>query len=216
METVEDAKICCPVYIFNIQKATMKKQYLFTLLIAAMIFYSCSNSNSTPATGNKTDSAAANYVCLPCGRDCDTVISKEPGSCADCNMQLVNKSSIVFKNVLPKDLYDHIKQSGKEHVLLLDVRTAEEFNGAAPEKFGRLKNALNIPVQQLEDRISELDAYKNKEIIVYCSHSHRSPAASYLLTQKGFKNVTNLQYGMHLWKQQVTDVTSNDSLYVSQ
>ena len=213
---MEDAGICCRVYIFNIQKATMKKHYLFTLLIAAIIFQSCSNSNSNPVTGSKNDSVAVDYVCLPCGRDCDTVISKEPGSCTDCNMQLVNKSSIVFQNVLPKDLYDHIKQSGKENVLLLDVRTTEEFNGTAPEKFGRLKNAINIPVQQLEDRISELDVYKAKEIIVYCSHSHRSPAASYLLTQKGFKNVANLQYGMHLWKQQVVDAISNDSLYVRQ
>ena len=62
----------------------------------------------------------------------------------------------------------------------------------------------------------ELEAYKKKEIIVYCSHSHRSPAASYLLTQKGFTKVTNLQYGMHMWKQQVTDKDSNDNLYVSQ
>ena len=34
----------------------------------------------------------------------------------------------------------------------------------------------------------------------------------YLLCDK----VDNLQYGMHLWKQLVTDKVSNDSLYVSQ
>src|SRR5262249_51096840 len=144
------------------------------------------------------------------------VTSNSPGSCSHCNMQLVKRSTIVFDTVLPAQLYAHIKKAGKNNVVLLDVRTPEEFNGTAPEKFGRLKSAINIPIQQLQQRINELEAYKEKEIIVYCSHSHRSPQASYLLTQNGFKKVTNLQHGMYVWKEEVKDKASNDHLYVLQ
>lgn len=185
------------------------------IVTAAILFQYCSNSTAQPPGDNKKNKAEV-YVCLPCGQDCDTVVSNKEGSCNTCHMQLVKKSSIVFNKILPQDLYSYIQKKGSNNIVLLDVRTPEEFNGAAPEKFGRLKDAINIPVQQLDARIKELDAYKQKEIIVYCSHSHRSPAASYLLTQKGFKKVTNLQYGMHLWKQLVTDKASNDNLYVSQ
>ena len=82
------------------------------------------------------------------------------------------------------------------NVVLLDVRTKEEFEGKADPNYGTLKNAINVPVQELEKNISKLAPYKEKEIIVYCSHSHRSPQACYILTQNGFSNVTNMAGGM--------------------
>ena len=82
------------------------------------------------------------------------------------------------------------------NVVLLDVRTKEEFEGKADPNYGTLKNAINVPVQELEENISKLAPYKEKEIIVYCSHSHRSPQACYILTQNGFSNVTNMAGGM--------------------
>jgi rhodanese-related sulfurtransferase len=42
----------------------------------------------------------------------------------------------------------------------------------------------------------QLDSLKDKEIIVYCSHSHRSPMATYMLSQNGFANVKNMSGGM--------------------
>ena len=100
--------------------------------------------------------------------------------------------------------------------VLLDVRTQEEFEGKSKEKFGRLNHALNIPVQQLEKRISELAAYKNKQIVVYCSHSHRSPRASYMLSENGFNKVTNMLGGMSVWKVSVKDDECNQNLFISQ
>ena len=78
------------------------------------------------------------------------------------------------------------------------------------------KNAINIPVQELEKRMNELEKYKDKEIIVYCSHSHRSPRASYMLTQNGFKKVTNMLGGMSVWKDQVKKNDCNERLYKQQ
>src|ERR1043165_4711649 len=118
------------------------------------------------------------YTCTPCGSDCDTVIHSSKGMCSHCNMPLVDRSTIVHKNIQP----DQMCSLNEKNVILLDVRTPAEFNGTAPDKFGAIKNAINIPVQELETRINELEKYKDKEIVVYCSHSHRSPRASYMLT----------------------------------
>ena len=161
---------------------------------------------------NKKSLVAIKYTCLPCGSGCDTMVYDKPGVCSHCNMNLVDRSTIVHKNIQP----DQLCSLDKRKVVFLDVRTAEEFNGTAEDKFGAIKNAINIPVQELEARMNELEKYKNKEIIVYCSHSHRSPRASYMLTQKGFKHVTNMNGGMSVWKEYVKEKKCNDALYVQQ
>lgn len=178
-----------------------------------VVFTACANNNETK---EKKAVAKEEFVCVPCGSTCDDSTYTSTGECAHCKMEIVKKSSIVFARVLPQDLYDHIHKSGKENIVLLDVRTPREFNGSAEEKFGRLKNAVNIPVQELASRLNELEKYKDKEIIVYCSHSHRSPRASYLLTQNGFAKVTNLEHGMHMWKSDIGSKVQNDSLYIAQ
>lgn len=134
------------------------------------------------------------YKCLPCGLDCDNAVFDKAGKCTKCQMELVKSSSITFKNIKPNSICAYIKSHPK--TILLDVRTKDEFEGTADPDFGALKNAINIPIQELENRISEISRYKNQEIIVYCSHSHRSPQASYLLTQNGFKLVINMSGGM--------------------
>lgn len=134
------------------------------------------------------------YVCLPCGSSCDSIEHSVSGQCEHCNMPLVAKSSIKHKSVSPEKVCLFI--SGKPGIVLLDVRTKEEFAGTSEENFGTLKNAINIPIQELESRLSELSAHKGKTILVFCSHSHRSPRASYLLTQNGFKDVVNMEGGM--------------------
>lgn len=134
------------------------------------------------------------FQCLPCGQPCDEVVYDHGGECAKCKMALVKSSTITHKNMEPAAICEYIKSHPK--TILLDVRSKEEFEGNADPNFGTLKNAINIPIQELEKRIAELNAYKDREIIVFCSHSHRSPRASYTLTQNGFKNVINMSGGM--------------------
>jgi rhodanese-related sulfurtransferase/DNA-directed RNA polymerase subunit RPC12/RpoP len=138
------------------------------------------------------------YQCLPCGQDCDNNKYAAEGKCAVCGMQFVKTSSIVFKTIQPSEICGYILKHPS--VILLDVRTNEEFEGKVHPDFGTLKNAVNIPIQELAGRLPGISSLKNKEIIVYCSHSHRSPEASYLLTQNGFTNVTNMAGGMSLMK----------------
>jgi rhodanese-related sulfurtransferase/DNA-directed RNA polymerase subunit RPC12/RpoP len=138
------------------------------------------------------------YVCMPCGNECDKTVYSEAGTCPMCKMQLVDKTTIHFNNIQPEEICEYI--AAHPQAILLDVRTKEEFEGKANPDFGTLKNSINLPVQVLESKISELDQYKEKEIIVYCSHSHRSPMASWILTQHGFNNVTNMLGGMSVLK----------------
>jgi rhodanese-related sulfurtransferase len=139
------------------------------------------------------------YVCLPCGSSCDTQEYSEGGQCAHCHMSLVVKSSIKHKSVQPEGVCTFI--SDNPQLILLDVRTKAEYEGTSDPNFGTLKNAINIPVQELESRLNELTKYKDKTILVFCSHSHRSPRASYMLTQSGFKNVFNMEGGMSVMRE---------------
>ena len=168
----------------------------FVLLIAlAVINISC----NPPA--NKEPVAKASpqiYQCIPCGYDCDKQVYDKAGQCPNCKMELVKQSSIIFKNIEPSEICAYIKSH--PNVVLLDVRTKLEFEGKADPNYGTLENAINLPIQEFDTKLKILDSLKNKEIIVFCSHSHRSPRASHLLTQNGFTNVTNMAGGMSVLK----------------
>jgi len=167
-----------------------------TLIVLFLALYvQCNSSN----TEHKVPAAfAVSYQCMPCGRDCDNDVYDKPGKCPHCQMDLVEKSTVHFKTIEPTMLCKYIVEH--PDVVLLDVRTKEEFEGKADPNYGTLKNAINVPVQELQKNISTLAPYKDKEIIVYCSHSHRSPQACYILTQNGFSNITNMGGGMSVMK----------------
>jgi len=81
-------------------------------------------------------------------------------------------------------------------IVLLDVRTPEELSGP----LGKIDQAINIPIQNLEQRINELKSYKDKEIIVICRTQNRSAVAVNILKNNGYK-VKNVLGGMVLYKQ---------------
>lgn len=164
------------------------KYFLPATLVLILALSGNGQANQTPAT------KVNQYKCTPCGNECDKATYRKPGICTKCNMLLVKKATIHFKTIEPEKICDYI--STHPSVILLDVRTKDEFEGKANPDFGTLQHAINIPVQELERRLNEISNLKTKEIIVYCSHSHRSPRASYILTQNGFKNVTNMAGGM--------------------
>ena len=82
------------------------------------------------------------YVCTPCGSDCDKTVYDKPCTCTHCNMKFVDKSTIVHKEIQP----DKMCLLNEKEVIFLDVHTPAEFNGTGTQKFGAIKNAVNIPV----------------------------------------------------------------------
>lgn len=71
---------------------------------------------------------------------------------------------------------------------LLDVRDADEL-----VEFGKLPNAVNIPLAQLRDRLSELP--RDRRIVTYCQKGQRGYLAACALHGHGFENVANLRGG---------------------
>ncbi len=88
----------------------------------------------------------------------------------------------------------------KNDYLLLDVRSAEEFNNKHKDDFrniGRISNAINIPSTEIGQRVNELAAYKNKPVIVYgFSGGPEAFVAAKNLTDAGYTNVTVLMGGI--------------------
>jgi len=86
------------------------------------------------------------------------------------------------------------KLKNDKELIVLDVRTPEEVAG------GKIENAINIPVQVLEQRINELDKYKDKEIAVICRTQNRSSAAANILVKNGY-NAKYVLGGMSAYNQ---------------
>ncbi len=72
----------------------------------------------------------------------------------------------------------------KAGALIVDVRTPEEFQN------GHFPGAVNIPVDQVENRLGEFGA-REKPVVVYCRSGNRSGRAQKLLISKGWVDVTN-------------------------
>jgi rhodanese-related sulfurtransferase len=177
----------------------MKKiNFVLKFFLVACFAFCLMSVSLSPLKNCETISNVEQYQCLPCGQDCDNTVYNSPGKCPHCQMELVKKSSITFKTITPAEICRYIQKH--PNVVLLDVRTKEEFEGKADPNFGTLKNAINIPVQVLQSQLASISDLKKKEIIVYCSHGHRSPQACYLLSQTGFKNVINMSGGMSMMK----------------
>ena len=77
-----------------------------------------------------------------------------------------------------------------EELIILDVRRPNEF------KESRIINSINIPVEEIEWELEELEEFKNKPILVYCKIGVRSSVACNFLEEEGFTNLYNLRGGI--------------------
>jgi rhodanese-related sulfurtransferase len=107
----------------------------------------------------------------------------------------VNMVGFVAENIITKKLrvvhWDDVEKIEKED-LLVDVRSATEVaNGTIP-------GAMNIPVDELRDRLGELP--KNKNIYIFCQVGLRGYLAQRILLQNGYETVKNISGGYALWE----------------
>jgi len=108
-------------------------------------------------------------------------------------MDYAGRGSAAFKELSAAEASAFI---AKENPLVLDVRTPNEYYD------GRLKGAKLIPLQQLKDRISEIEAYRDKPVLVYCRSGNRSVVAAQILHGAGFKQVNHIRTGIVGWKKE--------------
>jgi NADPH-dependent 2,4-dienoyl-CoA reductase/sulfur reductase-like enzyme/rhodanese-related sulfurtransferase len=97
----------------------------------------------------------------------------------------VNIAGYVAGNILLNDMEviyaDEVEKLDPDEYILLDLRTNKELQRDPP-----IQGALNIPIDDLRDRLDELD--KDKTYITYCAVGFRSYLAHRILRQKGFKS----------------------------
>jgi rhodanese-related sulfurtransferase len=94
-------------------------------------------------------------------------------------------------------------QEKDTNMIIVDVRTKGEYYDTSSRfqqmNIGHIKGAINIPLQDFRKdpaTVHQLDAYKEKDIYVICSHSYRSRVVSNILLDSGFTRVNNTRGGM--------------------
>ncbi len=95
---------------------------------------------------------------------------------------------------------EELKQQidNKQEMLLLDVRNQTDFNGEQ----GHIAQAKLLPLEELKQRLSEINNYKNKSVITICRTDKRSSQAAKILIDLGFENVKVARMGMTDWNRQ--------------
>lgn len=82
----------------------------------------------------------------------------------------------------------------REDAVVVDIRDANDF------KAGHIAGARNIPQSRLDERLGELEKFKDKPVIVVCKHGQSSGIAVAKLTKAGFARVVKLKGGMSQWQ----------------
>lgn len=85
------------------------------------------------------------------------------------------------------------KMKDQEDVVILDVRSNYEH------KVGKFKNAVTLDIENFRDfpeKVKDLEKYKGKKIITYCTGGIKCEKASAYLLEQGFEDVYQLHGGI--------------------
>jgi len=86
-----------------------------------------------------------------------------------------------------------VLEEGDEDTLILDVRSDYEY------ELGKFKNAMTLDIHNFRDfpeKVKELEKYKGKRVITYCTGGIKCEKASAYLLEQGFENVYQLHGGI--------------------
>ena len=102
----------------------------------------------------------------------------------------------LFGPKVPQITPDEVKKSldTKEKIILLDVRTTSEYSK------GKIESSINLPLDQVSQKITNVIPDKDKKIYVYCLSGARSISAVDSMTKLGYKNVFNMSNGLLAWR----------------
>lgn len=82
----------------------------------------------------------------------------------------------------------------RDQAVVVDIRDRKDFNE------GRITGAINIPLNSLKERASELKKHGEKQIIVVDKMGQHSAMAVKQLNAEGYQNVIRLNGGIADWK----------------
>lgn len=87
---------------------------------------------------------------------------------------------------------------------LLDVREQAEYDTA------KIAGSKLLPMSEIQTRVDELEAFRDKRLIVHCHHGGRSMQVVQWMRQQGFTQVQNMAGGIDRWS---IDVDQNVPRY---
>ena len=115
---------------------------------------------------------------------------------------VVNKK---LSNIREVDPLGAVQLMNHHDAVLIDVREDREMAE------GRIPNARHIPLSQLANRLTELEKFKSRPIVVCCRSGGRSVTACVRLKKNGFGNVQSLSGGVQGWQQANLPITTKKS-----
>jgi rhodanese-related sulfurtransferase len=79
--------------------------------------------------------------------------------------------------------------------LVIDIRSSDAFAR------GHIVNAKNIPTDELDAKMSQIEKFKAKPIVAVCDNGITATKTVTTLRNAGFESVYNLKGGMNGWTQ---------------
>ena len=95
-------------------------------------------------------------------------------------------------NVLPSQA---VQMINRERAMLVDVRETDEFAA------GHVVGARNVPLGQLEQRLTEVVTNKTVPLILVCDKGARSQRALGTAKNLGYEKAQVLAGGLNAWKE---------------
>ncbi|KJR40134.1 membrane protein containing SNARE associated Golgi protein [Candidatus Magnetoovum chiemensis] len=93
-----------------------------------------------------------------------------------------------------------------DDVLVIDVRKGEDYTG----ELGHIENSINIPIEQLQQRLDELRRnFQHKPIALVCRTQRLSAKAAQLLVTEGFSDAKVVKGGMTDWNSKGYPIEKN-------
>ncbi|MDL2306266.1 FAD-dependent oxidoreductase [Bacteroides sp. OttesenSCG-928-D19] len=107
-------------------------------------------------------------------------------------------ASNIISGAMPVITWREMRDTVSNEAIILDVRTADEYS------MGMIPGAINIPLDELRSRLTELPT--DKAIYIYCAVGLRGYLATKILTANGYTNIKNLSGGYKTYSTAVTPV----------
>lgn len=120
--------------------------------------------------------------------------------------RLINRLKTAETGWIEADDLDRQIKSGKD-LTVIDVRGGDEFIGP----LGHIPNALNIPLGELPQRLTEMNARIDQSFILVCKTDKRSAQAAKVLREARFLDIHVLRGGMEQWNRDGFENTSVES-----
>ncbi|MDO9450918.1 MAG: rhodanese-like domain-containing protein [Rugosibacter sp.] len=90
----------------------------------------------------------------------------------------------------------------RENAVIIDVRESGEWNN------GHIAGARHIPMPLLQQKMTELEKFKKRPLIICCASGNRALVACNTLRKAGFEKVFNLAGGMTSWREAKLPLTT--------